>query len=197
VVDPATNQVVGDVNLDSLPGAVAVGGGSVWVTSTEDRTLFRIDPKLKAIVKTIALPGAPARVAFCDGAVWLTYLVHAGQISDPFAGDGAVLRVDPQHGYLQSSVNTKEGFSNGYDDAIAANARDVWVVDPPGDVTHIDAASSAVTGKWYFRTAYAVAEGSGPAWVLTDARGARIARRRGSRPTPISLGATEGASSYA
>jgi DNA-binding SARP family transcriptional activator len=193
VVDPATNKLVGDIQLHSLPSSVALGGGSVWLASTEDRTVFRIDPKRKAIVKAIALPGAPARVAYGDGAVWLTYLVRASDAQDPFAGDGAVLRIDPRHGYLQRTIDTGAGFGNDYADAIAANERDVWVVDPPGTVTHIDAATSAVTGKWHFRHAYAVALGTGPAWVLTDAGVARIRRTSGSHPVTISVGASESA----
>src|SRR5207253_4764274 len=108
VVDPATNRIVGDVHLHSIPNSVAVGGGSVWVTSTEDRTLFRVDPKQRTIVKAIALPGAPANVAFGAGAVWLPYLIRATGGQDPFAGDGAVLRVDPRYGYSQKTVATDE-----------------------------------------------------------------------------------------
>jgi len=99
VVDPDTNKLVGDVHLHSIPNSVAVGGGSVWVTSTEDRTLFRVDPRGRTIVKTVALPGAPANVAFGAGAVWLPYLVSGSGAQDPFAGDAAVLRTDSRYGY--------------------------------------------------------------------------------------------------
>lgn len=198
VVDPATNRIVGDVQLHSIPNSVAVGGGSVWATSTEDRTLFRVDPRQKTIVKTIALPGAPANIAFGDGAVWLPYLVREGGGQDPFAGDGAVLRVDSRYGYAQKTIGTGEGLGNDFADAIAAANKDVWVVDPPGVVTQIDVASSAIAGKWHFPRAYAVAIGKGAAWVLTDAGLARITGRRGSKPVMISLGTTvSGGSSLA
>jgi len=191
VVDPATNRIVGDVQLHSMPNSLAVGGGSVWVTSTQDRTLFRVDPKQRTIIKTVALPGAPANVAFGAGAVWLPYLVSATGTADPFAGDGAVLRVDPRYGYSQRTIATGEGFSNTFDDAIAATPKDVWVVDPPGVVTRIDAARSAVSGKWHFASATAVAAGDGAAWVLTGDGVARIPATRGSQPVTISLGSTE------
>jgi DNA-binding SARP family transcriptional activator len=190
VVDPATNRIVGDVQLHSIPNSVAVGGGSVWVTSTQDRTLFRVDPKQRTIVKTIALPGAPANVAFGAGAVWLPYLVRATGAQDPFAGDGAVVRIDPRYGYSQKTIKTGEGFSNTFDDAIAATSKDVWVVDPPGVVTRIDAASSTVSGKWHFPSAYAVAAGDDAAWVLTGGGVARISPSRSSQPVMISLGST-------
>jgi DNA-binding SARP family transcriptional activator len=198
VVDPATNRIVGDVQLHSIPNSVAVGAGSVWATSTEDRTLFRVDPKQRTIVKTIALPGAPANVAFGAGAVWLPYLVREAGAADPFAGDGAVLRIDSRYGYTQKTIATGEGLGNDFNDAIAATNKDVWVVDPPGVVTRIDAASSAVAGKWHFPSAYAVATGNGAAWVLTGDGLAGITARRGSKPVMISLGTTvSGGSSLA
>jgi len=190
IVDPATNRIVGDVPLHAIPNSVAVGGGSVWVTSTEDRTLFRVDAKRRTIVKTIALPGAPANVAFGAGAVWMPYLVRQGGAQDPFAGDAAVLRVDPRHGYLQKTIETREALSNEFDDAIAATQRNVWVVDPPGAVTRIDTMRSAVAGKWHFRDAYGVAAGDGAAWVLTGDGVERITATRGSQPVTISLGST-------
>jgi len=198
VVDPATNRIVGDVQLHSLPNSVAVGGGSVWATSTEDRTLFRVDPRKRTIVKTIALPGAPATVAFGAGAVWLPYLVREAGAVDPFAGDGAVLRVDSRYGYAQKTIETGEELGNDFADPIAASQKDIWVVDPPGVVTRIDAASSAIAGKWHFPRAYAVATGNGAAWVLTGDGLARITGRRGSKPVMISLGTTvSGGSSLA
>ncbi len=190
VVDPATNRIVGDVQLHSLPNSVAVGGGSVWATSTEDRTLFRVDPRQRTIVKTIALPGAPTTVAFGAGAVWLPYLVREAGAVDPFAGDGAVLRVDSRYGYSQKTIKTGEELGNDFNDPIAASQKDVWVVDPPGAVTRIDAASSAVAGKWRFPRAYAVAVGNGAAWVLTGDGVARITATSGSKPAMISLGST-------
>jgi DNA-binding SARP family transcriptional activator len=188
IVDPGTNRIVGDVQLHSIPNSVAVGGGSVWVTSTQDRTLFRVDAKQRTIVKTVALPGAPANVAFGAGAVWLPYLVRASGAADPFAGDGAVLRVDPRYGYSQKTIATGEGFSNTFDDAIAATSKNVWVVDPPGVVTRIDAATSSVAGQWHFASATAVAAGDGAAWVLTGDGVERIPATHGSQPVTISLG---------
>jgi DNA-binding SARP family transcriptional activator/streptogramin lyase len=195
VVNPATNKIVGDVKLNSVPTSVAAGDGSVWVTSSQDKTLFRIDPKASTIVKTIALPGAPANVAVGAGAVWLPYLVRPSDAQAYFAGDSALLRIDPRHGYLQQTIDTSQGFSVGYDDAVAANETGVWVVDPPGVVTWIDPATTTVAGRWFFLKAYAVTLGYGSAWVLTNDGIARISPAHGSSPQTISLGSTSGGTS--
>ncbi|TML45005.1 MAG: hypothetical protein E6G19_06215 [Actinobacteria bacterium] len=71
------------------------------------------------------------------------------------------------------------------------------VVDPPGVVTRIDAATSSVVGKWHFPSASGVAVGDGVAWVLTGDGVARIPATRVSQPLMISLGSTAGGPSAA
>jgi YVTN family beta-propeller protein len=90
-IDPATNRVVGS----PIPigfhraGNLAVGAGSVWVTSDyrvdaapEDVVVVRIDPQANRAVETIAVGGHPMDVAAAGGAVWVS-------VADP----GMVLRI--------------------------------------------------------------------------------------------------------
>jgi DNA-binding beta-propeller fold protein YncE len=80
-IDPATNRVVGS----PIPigfhhaGNLAVGAGSVWVTSDyrvdaapEDVVVVRIDPRTNRAVETIAVGGHPIDVAATEGAVWVS-----------------------------------------------------------------------------------------------------------------------------
>ena len=80
-IDPATNRVVGS----PIPigfhhaGNLAVGAGSVWVTSDyrvdaapEDVVVVRIDPQTNRAVETIAVGGHPIDVAATEGAVWVS-----------------------------------------------------------------------------------------------------------------------------
>ena len=50
---------------------VAVGEGSVWVTSVLKGAVFRIDPETLEVTDTISLPGA-VDVAVGEGSVWVT-----------------------------------------------------------------------------------------------------------------------------
>jgi DNA-binding beta-propeller fold protein YncE len=90
-IDPASNRVVGS----PIPigfhhaGNLAVGAGSVWVTSdyrvdgaAEDVVVVRIDPQTNRAVETIAVGGHPIDVAATAGAVWVS-------VADP----GRLLRI--------------------------------------------------------------------------------------------------------
>jgi YVTN family beta-propeller protein len=81
-IDPRTNQVVGEPILIGFhAGNIAVGLGSVWVTSDyrapmdaapEDVVLVRIDPQTNQAVETIHLGGHPIDVEIAGEAVWVS-----------------------------------------------------------------------------------------------------------------------------
>ena len=50
-VDPRTNQIVSSTRVDSLPSAVAVGHGLVWVASQLESTVSGVDPRTGQVVK--------------------------------------------------------------------------------------------------------------------------------------------------
>jgi YVTN family beta-propeller protein len=81
-IDPQTNEVVGEpIPIDHPAGNIAVGLGSVWVTSDyrgpmdgapEDVVLVRIDPQTNHAVETIPLGGHPIDVEVSEDAVWVS-----------------------------------------------------------------------------------------------------------------------------
>jgi len=89
-IDPKTNRVVGSPIPIGFPaGNIAVGAGSVWVTSDyreesepEDVVVVRIDPRLNRAVETIPVGGHPIDIATTGRAVWVS-------VADP----GTVLRI--------------------------------------------------------------------------------------------------------
>jgi len=84
-IDPKTNKVVAtiDVGVPGQGGDIAVGEGSVWVTSFEF-PLSRIDPATNTVVQQFAGKGGDAvRVGL--GSVWLSNLEA-----------GTVWRIDPR-----------------------------------------------------------------------------------------------------
>jgi YVTN family beta-propeller protein len=90
-IDPQTNRVVGSpIPIGSHhAGNLAVGAGSVWVTSDyrvdadpEDVVVVRIDPQTNRAVETIAVGGHPIDVAATQGVVWVSV-----------ANPGRVLRI--------------------------------------------------------------------------------------------------------
>ncbi len=51
---------------------IAAGDGAVWVTSSFDRTVSRIDPRTNRVVARMQLDGVPGQIAAGDGGVWVT-----------------------------------------------------------------------------------------------------------------------------
>jgi YVTN family beta-propeller protein len=84
-IDPKTNKVIAtiDVGVPGNGGEIAVGEGSVWVTSFEF-PLSRIDPATNAVVQQFYGPGGDSvRVGLAS--VWLSNLRQ-----------GTVWRLDPR-----------------------------------------------------------------------------------------------------
>jgi class 3 adenylate cyclase/streptogramin lyase len=71
-IDPGTAGIDGDpIPVGRAPGAIAVGAGSLWVTSTLDSTLWRMD-LADQTSQRISLPGRPTAVAVGEDAAWVT-----------------------------------------------------------------------------------------------------------------------------
>jgi YVTN family beta-propeller protein len=72
VIDPATNELIGDVPVGVDPEAIAVGRNAVWVANTEDKTVSRIDPKTRRLVGgAIHLDDYPTDLVVGAGDLWV------------------------------------------------------------------------------------------------------------------------------
>jgi YVTN family beta-propeller protein len=65
-IDPGTNKVTKTMPVGRLAGALATDGDHVWVTSTGDGTVWRIDTKTGRVLK-LAAHGTPTAVALGGG----------------------------------------------------------------------------------------------------------------------------------
>jgi DNA-binding beta-propeller fold protein YncE len=93
-IDPATNTVVG--RLDDIgDGAVGIAFGedAVWVTTTHDGRVHRIDPAALRVVASPQVGRMPLGVDVGEGAVWVAN-----------RGDESVARVDPATNRLVGTI---------------------------------------------------------------------------------------------
>ena len=121
VVDPVTDQVTRTIGLEVQPGSVVSGGGSIWVQSRTDDSLYRIDPDTYEAT-TIALPGiadSACTIAFAHGLVWAATANESG--------NGTIFEVDPATGDVATRVHLK-GFPCGW--ASLGNAE--WTIVDDG-----------------------------------------------------------------
>lgn len=117
VIDAESNSVVSALPVAPRPGAVAGGGGAVWVGNVDDKTLLRIDPSTRRPVATIPLPAAPTGIAFGFDAVWVAH-----------GGSGQLSRVDPQFNRVTKTLDLAGRSLYSPTGSVAAGAGWVWVV---------------------------------------------------------------------
>jgi DNA-binding beta-propeller fold protein YncE len=152
--------------------AVAVGGGSVWVTDSTTGELLRIDDETARVTQRIKIGGHPGPIAYGGGRVWIADTKGAGitavntkggrVVRRDLAPHAAPLRLASGAGGLWASVAERgtvrridmSSFAVGK--PIPAGRRPtgitvadglVWVADTrSGSVTRVDPALEAVSG---------------------------------------------------
>jgi YVTN family beta-propeller protein len=99
------------VKLRLAPDQVALGDGAVWVTSSSNNTVLRIDPATST-AKEIRVGNGPSGIAFGADRVWVAN-----------SQDGTVSAIDPQ----TNQVATRRLGFRPAAVAVAAEQRAVWV----------------------------------------------------------------------
>jgi YVTN family beta-propeller protein len=185
IIDPESNEVVGQVPVGILPGAVAVGQGWVWVASLEDRTLAQIESATRRVSRNLALDGSPTDVAVGAGGVWVAY-----------GFSGAVARVDPGVDAVGDPIEIAGRSDSG---SVAIGEGGVWVAYGIGVVARVSA-DGRRDALGIAGTASGIAVGEGWVWVTNliensvsriNPRTAQPAREIavGERPRGVAVGA--------
>jgi DNA-binding beta-propeller fold protein YncE len=153
-------SVSAPIEVARPPLRLAVGDGSVWVTSATDGTLSRIDPETMRVAgKPLRLGRGVSGVTVAAGSVW---------VSSPRQGE--VLRVDPATRRVTARIDV-----GGRPGAIVAGGDRVWVADDDGaGVTAINAAGERVfkRGLPPHLAPLRLAVGAGAVWVSSATTGA-------------------------
>jgi ABC-type transport system substrate-binding protein len=124
IVDLVSGEMIDFVPLESRPGAVATGAGSVWVTLPDRGAVIEIDAETTSIVDTVSVGANPVGIAVGFDSVWVAN-----------GGNSTVSRISPASN--NDVVDTIP--VPGAPTAIAVNDQGVWVTDSVGDVvTPID-----------------------------------------------------------
>ena len=157
IIDPKTDAVVGQVGVGIRPGAVAVGGGSVWVANEKDRTLDWVDVRTRAVQRAVPLNETPTGVTVGYGVVWIAE-----------GAAGIVARFDPRVTavtpipHLAGRVRVS-GTATG---SVAVGAGAVWAAFGSSAVARIDPRTrrGAVVGAAGFSPS-AIAYGEDALWI--------------------------------
>jgi YVTN family beta-propeller protein len=138
-IDREGDQVGSFTAAATAPSNIAVGAGAVWVLSTENKTISRIDPRTKKVVRTIKTSGNPLDIAAGAGALW----VGNGGLKRPSETKVSVSRLDPDTTEITRTVRLphtpdRGGWQTSGHPGIAVGAGAVWAGNREGTISRID-----------------------------------------------------------
>jgi len=151
-------EIVGADAVGSSPTAVAAAAGSLWVTSTDDQTVSRVDQETGEVQQTIGVGSGAGAVAADGRAVW---------VANSLAG--TVSRIDPRTNTVVQTIPV-----GGTPAAVAIGAGTIWVANRDSQtISQLDARTGDVTrgGPAVGASTRALAFGAGSLWVADEARG--------------------------
>jgi streptogramin lyase len=160
-------RIVETASIGARPQALAVTYDAVWVVSSADRMLRRLDPASGELVDEIPLPdglGPPSAVVEEGGSIW----VQTGFASGPPEITPAVVRIDPANG-----APTTLPLDRGEHGGIAIGADALWSVNSEtGVVSRHDLSTGKVTATVQGPASpVELAFGRGAVWSLGRGRG--------------------------
>lgn len=175
---PPTPRVT-DLGAARSADGVAAGAGAVWVTSSADDTLLRIDPERGRIAAEIPIAAAPGeRVAGPYGVV-----VGYGSVWVSNALADTLTQVDPRSNAVSANIGVGR---RPTDVAIGSGA--VWVLNAgDGTVSRVDPETAEVEATIPVGTsATSIAAGEGFVWVTVAGGGSPpLASHPPSPPEPL------------
>jgi YVTN family beta-propeller protein len=157
ILSASGTSVTAALAIPSALGSLAAGAGSVWATSPENRTVYRIDPATRAITQTIRVGAGANGMAYDDGDLWVAN-----------AESGTVSRISSKAGLL-STIGIGSAPT-----AVAAGLGEVWVTDQMGSAVYGISPSS---GRLMTATLnlpsrpYGIAVGAGSLWATSPGAG--------------------------
>ena len=156
-IDPATNAVVGGVDVPAGAENVAFGDGAVWVTSFAEGRLLRVDPKAMQVVATVAVGPKPRFLTVGAGAVWTLN-----------QGDGTITRVDVASGRVVATIACGIPGPGG---EISFGEGGVWATVYDVPLTEVDPATNRVVRQWKGAGGDGVRVGLGSVWLSNGRQG--------------------------
>lgn len=122
-IDRSTGEPLKRIPIGPSADGIAVGGGSVWVTSSVSGQVTRVDERTGSVIGPVAAGSGADAVAIGPGAVWVANSL-----------DGTVTRVDPASDSVAATIAVGDG-----PDGIAVTDGAVWVSNElSGTLTRID-----------------------------------------------------------
>jgi len=157
-IDPASNTAVAQVQVPPGSFSCVLGeDGAIWVSSTENNLVSRVDPKTNMVTDKIAVGPEPRFLTAGGGSIWTLN-----------QGDGTISRVD---------VNARKRITNievgipGTGGEIAFGEGYVWATLFEIPISQIDPATDKVVHQWFGPGGDSIRAGFGTVWLSNLSQG--------------------------
>jgi virginiamycin B lyase len=148
----------GKVTVGADSAVVVAAFGSIWVTSSGEGRIYRVDPTTRKVITKISVPATPRFTTVGDGSVWVLS-----------QSDGSVSRIDPTQNKVVATIQVKVPGGGG---DIAYGGGYIWVGAGGTPLTRIDPKTNKVVDQYgNYKGADAIRFSFGSVWVSDHAKG--------------------------
>ena len=195
LVDPQTGHLRASVAMGGTPARVNAGGGKVWVTNDDARTVTAVNARAPAIARVARMREFPSDFAVGEGAVWVIDRLR-----------GRLVKISRDYGTVlgrsrRGSTATLSTIDDRFDIdpwSVAAGAGGIWLTDGSSTLLRADPASGRVVSRYEVRVPLnGVAASNDAVWAISGSSAAvlRIDPRTGRVTARIAIVASRGTES--
>ena len=157
-VNSHNGHIVRRIAVGKDSAVVKLGFGSVWVVSSGEGKVYRVDPIHRKVMATIAVNAGPRFTTVGAGSLWVLS-----------QSDGSVSRIDPAKNKVSAVIRAQVPGAGG---EICYGGGFIWVTMNGTPVTRIDPARNRVVDQYgNYKNADAIRFGFGSVWVSDHGKG--------------------------
>jgi YVTN family beta-propeller protein len=137
---------------------VTLGFRSVWVTSSGEGKVYRVNPETGKVIAMITVAAKPRFTTIAAGSVWVLS-----------QSDGSVSRIDPSTNTVKSVIKVNVPGEGG---DISSGGGWIWVAAAGTPLTRISASTGAIAGQYgNYAGADAIRYGFHAVWISDHRKG--------------------------
>ena len=146
------------INIGTESSVVTAAFGSIWITSSGEAKIYRVNPVSRKVIATISIAAMPRFTTAGEGSLWVLS-----------QSDGSVARIDPTRNRVAATIQAHVPGTGG---DIACGGGIIWVAAAGTPVTRIDPRRNRVIDQYgNYKGADAIRFGFGSAWVSDHGKG--------------------------
>jgi virginiamycin B lyase len=153
-----TGRTLRKIKVGAESAVVNLGFGSVWVTSSGEGKIYRVNPQTGKVIGVITVNAKPRFTTIAAGSVWVLS-----------QSDGNVSRIDPATNTVKSIIKVNVPGAGG---DISSGGDWIWVAAAGTPLTRISSATGAIADQYgNYAGADAIRYGFHAVWISDHRKG--------------------------